>query len=70
MDGQRKATVYTAPWCQACKKAVIWLGQHGIEVEVLGHEKAPFPVKSLPTIVFDGHVLRGFDPRQLLKLIK
>ncbi len=65
----KTAIVYTASWCLACKKAIQWLKIHGIEVTEKDHTEAPFKVETLPTIIIGDQILRGFSPRNLLKII-
>ncbi len=65
-----KATVYTGPGCRACKAAIAWLKQRGVEVVEKPHTEAPFEVMRLPTIVVGDEVfISGFEPRQLEKAI-
>lgn len=70
MKEAKTAIIYTAPWCQACKKATQWLRMQGVEVIEKDYEQAPFKVEALPTIVIGDQILRGFSPRDLLNLIK
>ncbi len=71
-------TVYTTPWCGWCRKTVEWLDERGIAYENRDVEASEAYRKelvshsggtSVPVVVIDGEVVRGFDAHRMEQLI-
>lgn len=74
-----RVTIYTAPWCNACKSATAWMRANGvyfvernIESDAYAKERLGRMTSSraLPTIDVEGKILRGFSPRGLRNAIQ
>jgi glutaredoxin len=74
-----RVTIYTAPWCSACKNATSWMRangvyfvEHDIESDSYASEKRKrlTPSKGLPTIDVEGKVMTGFSSRGLMSAIR
>ncbi len=70
-----RAVVYSAAWCEACKKTKAWLAARGVAVEERDVEKDPAALAELvalagkdpaiPVTVIGRKVVGGFDPAAL-----
>ena len=70
--------LYATSWCGYCKKTRELLSEHGIaytEYDIEKSVKGERDYKALegrgvPLMVIDGEVVRGYDPKKILKLAK
>ena len=70
--------VYSAPWCGWCRKTVEWLDERGVAYENRDVEANDTYRKelvshsggtSVPVVVIDGEVVRGFNADRMEELI-
>jgi glutaredoxin len=71
--------VYTASWCDVCKKAEAWMTRRGIPFEerdvtaYAGYQQELLqlnPGGGIPTFSVDGEVMVGFNPRWVLVMAR
>ncbi|NNL85680.1 MAG: glutaredoxin family protein [Myxococcales bacterium] len=71
-------TVYSTAWCGWCRKTVEWLDDRGVAYEnrdVEANDTYREEIvsytggTSVPVVVIDGEVVRGFDPDRMKELI-
>ncbi len=72
--------MYCTPWCEDCKQARAWLGQHGLaytEVDISRSRRAAAQVRAwgggsqtTPTFDIDGTIIVDFDLEKLKAALK
>jgi glutaredoxin 3 len=76
--GVGEVVVYTAPWCNWCRKTLAWLDERGVEYENRDiEENEAFKEEliektgrgSIPMVEIDGEIIRGFDPQRMSELL-
>jgi mycoredoxin len=77
--GRHDVVVYTTSWCGYCKKTIAWLEKKGIDYENRDVERNEEWAEemhdltgsgSVPVIVIDGEVIRGFNQAELERRLR
>jgi glutaredoxin 3 len=75
---QHDVVLYSTSWCPWCRKARAWLDARGVRYEDRDIEADPEFAdellrksggRSVPVFDIDGHIVRGFDPAALQRLL-
>lgn len=78
-NSSHEVVIYTTSWCGWCKKTRDWLDTNGVDYENRDVEANDAWAREMhdltgsggvPVIVIDGEVIKGFDQRQMEKLLR
>jgi glutaredoxin len=74
-----QVVVYTTSWCGWCRRTLAWLDSKGIAYDNRDIEERPAyrdelirksGGTSIPVVEIDGKIIRGFDAKQMARLLR